>query len=87
MYSKNKDRVTVEETLQILFIKHGRDKLDYEIEAIFGTEEKNADGTELSISFSDYLEKVNSRAIREYFEHLKSLKSVKLAKGDDDDHW
>ena len=37
MYDKNfKGRVTVEETLQILYIKHGRDKLDYEIEAIFG---------------------------------------------------
>lgn len=69
MYDKNfKGRVTVEETLQILFIKYGRDKLDYEIEAIFGSEEKNADGTEKCITFSEYLEKVNQRAIKEYFE-------------------
>jgi Ca2+-binding EF-hand superfamily protein len=77
MYDKsNRGRVTVEETLQILFIRHGRDRLDYEIEAIFGQDEKNTDGTEKSISFGEYLEKVNSRAIKEHFEKMKALKSV-----------
>ena len=87
MYDKGfVGRVTVEETLQILFIKHGRDKLDYEIEAIFGKDEKNIDGTEKSITFGEYLEKVNSRAIREYFVHLRSLKNIKTDKGDDEDN-
>lgn len=84
MYDKTfKGTVTVEETLQILFIKHGRDKLDYEIEAIFGMDEKNADGTEKFITFGEYLEKVNSRAIREYFDYQKSLKSVDTKKEED----
>ena len=57
MYDRNfKGRVTIEETLQILFVRHGRDKLDYEIEAIFGTDEKNEDGSEKFITFGEYLE-------------------------------
>ena len=40
-----KGRVTVEETLQILFVRHGREKLDAEIAEIFGTDPK---GPELS---------------------------------------
>lgn len=37
MYDKDfKGKVTVEETLQILYVRHGRDKLDDEIKAIFG---------------------------------------------------
>ena len=31
-----KKGVTIEDTLQILFVRYGRDKLDEEIEAIFG---------------------------------------------------
>ena len=37
---KFKGSVTVEETLQILFVRHGRERLDAEIEAIFGTKDK-----------------------------------------------
>lgn len=67
MYDRNfKGRVTIEETLQILFVRHGRDKLDYEIEAIFGCDEKNEDGSEKFISFGEYLEQVNKRALSEY---------------------
>lgn len=37
MYDKTfKGRVTVEETLQILYVRYGREKLDDEIKAIFG---------------------------------------------------
>ena len=37
MYDKKfKGRVTVEETLQILYVRYGRDKVDEEIRAIFG---------------------------------------------------
>ena len=39
-------RVTVEETLQILFVRHGRERLDDEIRAIFGDDEKSTDGVE-----------------------------------------
>ena len=44
-----KGRVTVEETLQILFVRYGRENLDNEITAIFGDEEKNEDGSEVEI--------------------------------------
>jgi hypothetical protein len=37
MYDKTfKGRVTVEETLQILYVRYGRERLDDEIRAIFG---------------------------------------------------
>lgn len=37
MYDKDfKGRVTVEETLQILYVRYGRERLDEEIKAIFG---------------------------------------------------
>ena len=39
-------------------------------------DEKTTDGTEKSISFGEYLEKVNSRAIKEHFDKLKALKDV-----------
>jgi len=47
-----KGRVTVEETLQILFVRHGRERLDEEIRAIFGEDEKRQeDGVEKSITY------------------------------------
>lgn len=37
MYDKEfRGRVTVEDTLQILYVRYGREKLDDEIRAIFG---------------------------------------------------
>ena len=64
MYDKdNRCKVTIEETLQILFVRHGRAKLDDEIEAIFGKEEKNPDGSEKAITYSEYVEKINKRAL------------------------
>ena len=66
MYDKQfKGTVTVEETLQILFVRHGRDNLDYEITAIFGEDEKNEDGSEKEITFGEYVEKINKRALKE----------------------
>ena len=47
MYDKDfRGRVTIEETLQILFVRHGRKNLDEEIKAIFGEEERNKDNSE-----------------------------------------
>ena len=64
MYDKKfKGRVTVEETLQILYVRHGRDQLDDEIKAIFGEDEKNNDGTEKEITYGQYVEKINKRAL------------------------
>ena len=63
--------VTVEETLQIMYVRHGRDKLDDEITEIFGQDETNADGSEKVITFGEYIDKVNQRSLREYKESLK----------------
>ena len=53
MYDKDDNKkVTIEETLQLLFVRHGRAKLDKEIEAIFEKEEKNPDGSEKTITYS-----------------------------------
>ena len=69
MYDKEfKGSVTVEETLQILFVRHGRDRLDAEIRAIFGDDEdqKDADGVERAIQYSEYLDKINARGLTEF---------------------
>ena len=59
MYDKTfKGKVTVEETLQILFVRYGRDKLDDEIKAIFGDEEKNKDGSDKEITYGEYVDKI-----------------------------
>ena len=64
MYDKDfRGRVTVEETLQILFVRHGREQLDAEIEAIFGVDERQQDEEEKEITYQEYVEKVNERAL------------------------
>jgi Ca2+-binding EF-hand superfamily protein len=74
MYDKdNQKKVTIEETLQILFVRHGRAKLDDEIKAIFGEDEKNPDGSEKAITYSEYVEKINKRALEKQQAYLKAL--------------
>lgn len=34
----------MENTLELLYVRHGRNKLDQEIEEIFGKDQKTADG-------------------------------------------
>jgi len=55
--------ISVEQTLQILFVRYGREKLDSEIAEIFGDDhcQRGADGQEKRISFGQYVERVNSR--------------------------
>ena len=66
MYDKQfHGKVTIEETLQILYVRYGRDRLDDEIKAIFGEDEKNDDGSEKEITFGEYVEKINKRALKE----------------------
>jgi len=62
MYDKDfTGKISVEQTLQILFVRFGRGKLDDEIREIFGEEQKGADGQEVRIAFSQYLKRVNQR--------------------------
>lgn len=52
MYDKLfKGEITVEDTLQILYVRYGRDKLDEEIEAIFGENDRNDEGNEKKIGY------------------------------------
>ena len=62
--------VTEEDTLQLLFVRYNREKLDEEINAIFGEEQKYpamADDKfiEREISYPDYIKKVNERAMND----------------------
>ena len=72
MYDKDfRGKVTVEETLQILFVRYGRERLDSEIEAIFGSDDKQQDEEEKQITYQEYVEKVNERALDEQKKHLE----------------
>jgi len=62
MYDKEFSmRISVEQTLQILFVRHGRGELDAEIAEIFGDQQKGPDGQELKITFSQFLARANAR--------------------------
>merc|ERR1711988_924541 len=60
MYDKEfLSKISVEQTLQILFVRHGRGEFDKEIAEIFGDQQKGADGQELKINFSQFLARAN----------------------------
>merc|ERR1719261_487202 len=54
-------RISVEQTLQILFVRHGRGELDAEIAQIFEDQQKGPDGQEMKINFSQFLARANAR--------------------------
>ena len=79
MYDKQGvGKVAEEETLEILFVRHGREKLDTEIQAIFGGDELNVEGGEKKITFPVYYQKVNKRAM----EHRKEMKNKQQMRDD-----
>ena len=85
MYDKKfKGRVTVEETLQILYVRYGRERLDDEIKAIFGDEEKNDDGSEKEITFGEYVEKINKRALLEQQLKIIARRKGEISKEEED---
>lgn len=88
MFDKEfKARVTVEETLEIIFVRFGRERLDTEIKAIFGEDEKTQDGQEKEITYSEYVDRVEERALREQKKALeeKTSQYSKLLLGAVDD--
>ena len=87
MYDKDfKGRVTVEETLQILFVRHGRKNLDEEIKAIFGEEERNKDTSEeQSITYSEYVNKITRRALNKQAQYIGRKKGKQRSGEDDSD--
>lgn len=75
MYDKEfKGRVTVEDTLQLLYVRYGRERLDDEIKAIFGDNEKTDEGNEKFIEYHDYIEKINHRAMEERKKRKAAMK-------------
>ena len=79
-------KVTVEMTLQILFVRYGRDNLDNEIEAIFGVDDKNDDGSEKEITYGEYVEKINKRALKEQQAKVEAKRKGVISNHDDDMH-
>ncbi|CAG9329637.1 unnamed protein product [Blepharisma stoltei] len=76
MYDKgNTGRVTVEDTLELIYVRYGMEHLEKEIQALFGENEKTDDGQEKSITFSEYLEQINKRATEK--RKKKSFKKSK----------
>jgi len=64
MYCKtDKYTVTVEDSLELIYVRTGKVNFESEIEAIFGKEEKIVDGKEKEMTFKEYLEKINKRVI------------------------
>merc|ERR1719378_462574 len=62
MYDKEfTGKISVEQTLQILFVRHGRGELDAEIAQIFEDQQKGSDGQEAKIAFSQFLARANAR--------------------------
>ncbi|OEH76922.1 EF hand domain-containing protein [Cyclospora cayetanensis] len=58
MYDRDlKGEIGVEQTLQILFVRFGRELLDEEIQAIFGEEDRKHEGPEKRVTLTEYLER------------------------------
>ena len=55
--------ISVEQTLQILFVRFGREKLDAEIQEIFGSEQKKMD-EESRIGFDEFIRRQQQRLTR-----------------------
>jgi calmodulin len=65
MYDKDfSGTISVEQTLQILFVRYGREMLDDEIRAIFGDEDKGPEGQEKRITFTEFLNRVSARVYK-----------------------
>lgn len=76
MYDKTfKGSITVEDTLQLLFVRNGKAHLENEIKVLFGEEENTADGQEKSITFQEYLQRVNERDIERRKKNRKARKA------------
>ena len=76
MYDKDfEGTVTVEETLQLLYVRHGRDDMEAEITNLFGENNKiDQDGNEKHITFMEFLDKINKRALTQHKERMKAIK-------------
>ena len=75
--------ISEEDTLEILFVRHGRDKLDEEIKEIFGEDKQNVeDEGEKKVSYPEFITKVNRRAM-EARKRAKQQQKEKYTKKED----
>lgn len=64
MFCKERKRtITVEDCLELIYVRHYREDLDTEIKVIFGDTEFTEKGEEKEINFCEYLERVSERSI------------------------
>lgn len=63
--------VTVEDTLELLYVRLGKDNLYEKIEDLFGKEKETIEWQEKEITFAEYLERVTKKAIEQRKEKLK----------------
>lgn len=76
--------VTEEDTLELLFVRYGRDKLDDEIDAIFGKDDRIYTGgmedknnfSEREITYPEYIKKLNQRAMDERKKRKEEKKKI-----------
>eukprot|EP00928_Gymnodinium_smaydae_P053696 TRINITY_DN37622_c0_g1_i1.p1 TRINITY_DN37622_c0_g1~~TRINITY_DN37622_c0_g1_i1.p1 ORF type:complete len:217 (-),score=50.19 TRINITY_DN37622_c0_g1_i1:342-992(-) len=65
MYDKEfSGSISVEQTLQIIYVRHGRGELDAEIAQIFEDQQKGTDGQEAKITFSQFVARANARLMK-----------------------
>lgn len=77
MYDKEfTGKISVEQTLQILFVRHGRGELDAEIAQIFEDQQKGSDGQEAKITFSQFLARANARLTKMRWTKKEVSKAV-----------
>jgi hypothetical protein len=71
-------------------VRYGRDRLDEEIQAIFGENDKTDEGDEKSIGYHEYIEKINQRAMEERKKRKAAMKEYwskihGMRQGEDDE--
>jgi hypothetical protein len=66
-----------------LYVRYGRDRLDKEIRAIFGSKETNPDGSEKEITYGEYVSTINRRALKQMKKDLERKRKGKDPKDKD----
>ena len=54
---------------------------------VYSDEEKNTDGSEKEITYGEYVEKINKRALEEQKKIIQARMRGELKRGDGDDNW
>ncbi|GAW82644.1 hypothetical protein, conserved [Plasmodium gonderi] len=65
--------ITVEKTLQILYVRFGREKMDLEVQEIFGDKYEDEFGVEKQIYLKEYLDNEKKRIRKFRTENIKKV--------------